>query len=443
VNGAAGSAIVLGRIKLSLGGVVIAKKVACLGLALLWSVELFALPPDLNMNPEERQPIRNQISSCQTMLVPKDQGSNQAVAIPFSTSNDPKVFATQLREAIDTFGAERLRGGTFYVLGVTMNEEASTKHLYEELLAQAGLSEASIKVMSVPNGLLEKKSKNLAAKALEQVRYFFPSRTRDYETPQIAEVTGGWTSTALTEVPNVLFLYSALPFLDANLTVTSHTLVLAAYTIYTKSMLNWLLRSGSKNAKVNAVEIFMKQMLLSLPFVVNYNVFGQFSKILAFYAANGWAATVAAFPMEAGSFVSTQGLSLALQTLFYSTVITNGFGGWVASQPGVDNSRIARAVRPLLQTPLLMADSVLLAMAASGTGGALLELGPFGVNSGQVGLALMTTAGYLVFKKFPNVLAPTLQLYSAGEKRFARARTWLFEPSSDFKQPFWRTAEAD
>lgn len=377
---------------------------------LSFSLTQFAYADPLAISREKRQVIRNQITTCQTFLVGNDQNGDDSVGIPFS-SNNAMEFENQLKLSIAQYGKERFRNGTFYVLGVTMDQQSSVLADFSSVLERNGLREvnAQTKVLSVPTRLVRERAIGLARHVLQRLRYFFPSLTRDYQTPQTSEVVAGMMSSAVIEIPNVIFLYGTLPLLDANLTVITHAVVLGAYSVYAKAMLNWLLRSGSKSTTVNNVELFVKQMLLSVPFVLNYNVFGQFSEIASFYSAHGWEATLGAFPEQALSFASTQGLTLVLQTIFYSQVITSGFGAWVDRQQGVSNSAAARALRPILQTPVLMADSVVLAMTSNDSATKLLTVGPMEVNTGHVGLAMMALTGILLFKKFPQILDPLLR----------------------------------
>lgn len=384
-----------------------------------WPPFAFAEGASLDLGAHLRPQIRNQIRQCQTLLIESGQ-ADDSVGIPFSTNN-PEEFRAQVAEAVAKYGLERFRSGTFFVLGVQMRDEAATLARFNEVLEASGLNEvgAEVKVLSVPSNLIREESVSLARDILERVRYFWPSITRDAQAPQMAEIHAGWMSTAVLEVPTVIFLYSSLPALDANMTAISHAVILGAYTIYSKSMLNWLLRPGFDKPSLANIELFFKQMALSAPFVANYNIFGKFSEITQYYVLNGWAKTMQAFPHELAAFATTQGLTVVLQTIFYSQVITKGFGGWVNNQVGEDNSRVARASRPWLQAPILMADAVVLAMASSSWGEPLLTIGPMELNWGHAGLIAMTASASFIFNKFPDALNKTIPVYKWLE-RFGR-----------------------
>ncbi len=391
---------------------------------------------------QTRTQIRAQITTCQVLLVDRQQ-VDDSVGIPFST-NDVEDFSNQLQLAIQTHGAERFRGGTFYVLGIQMQDGSKVADAYQEVLIQTGLNlvGAQIKVLSVPAGLLEKESVNLAQDVLERMKYFWPSITRDYQKPQMAEVHAGWASTALLEIPTVIFLYSTLPTTDATLTALAHAVTLGAYAIYCKTMLNWLLRPSTKNAAYANLELFFKQMLVSAPFMVNYNIFGHFTEISNYYATNGWLATMNAFPGELASFGTTQGLTLLLQTIFYSQVISKGFGSWVNRQVGDENSRVARAARPWLQTPVLVLDAVVFAMASSNWGQPIFTLGPAEFNIGHASLLALTATSAFMLTRFPNLLNFGIPVYQSLERIFGRAKQWLFEPSRTFKSKLY-TSRSD
>jgi hypothetical protein len=396
-----------------------AKYLMCLA---IMGLTTHSLAADLDMPGASREQIRNQIRSCKTLFVTPDQ-KDDSVGIPFSVRNLDQ-FRAELKTTLAQFGREKFRDGTFYILGVKMQDQAQSEQNYRNVLREFALDEvnAHVTVLSVPSQFIEKESVNLATHALQRLRYFFPSLARDYQKPQRAEVGSGWAVNALIEVPNIFVLFVALPPLDATLTVATHAALLGAYSIYAQSMLNWLRRPGSGSEKMNHIELFLKQMALGVPFVMNYSVFGRFSEILNFYMVHGWQQTLHAFPYELTNFASTQGLTLALQTVFYSQVITNGYGGWVGRQTGDENSRVARAVRPWLQVPVLAAGAITLAAASSNWTDPILAIGPMTINAGHFGLVGLTAAGIFYFKKFPKVMDHTIPIYQSIERMWQQIR---------------------
>src|SRR5690606_21201412 len=132
---------------------------------------------------------------------------------------------------------------------------------------------------------------------------------------------------------------------------TTNIVLLGALAIFTKSVGNWLSRNSSQTKRGQIAEIFIKQMLITFPFVVSYNVFGRFSEILQYAQANGVSAAMAAFPAEMANFGATQGITIFLQSLFYTVVLTLGVYNWVNSQKGEARTRAARAVEPWIEMP--------------------------------------------------------------------------------------------
>lgn len=401
------------------------KALLCLFLSLsLISNIVFAANLDLPAG--ERPQIRNRILNCETMLKTTDQ-IDDSVGIPFS-GNSITDFETELSATLTTYGIEKFRNGTFYVLGTPMQDERAVLGQYEDLLKRYELDKVNAKVvvLSAPSNLIKEESVGLARHVLQRLQYFFPSLSRDYQSPQWGEIMSDWQATLAIESVNVYFLFQSMPVEQASLVVATHAIVLNAYTIFTKSLLNFLLRNGSKDQRINNVELFLKQMLLSVPFVLNYSVLGRLNDIVSYYSHWGWQKTVEAFPYEVAHFTATQGLTLALQTIFYSQIITKGYGGWVDRQIGDQNTRDARTLRPLLQVPVLATDAVLL-MVASADWQSLLQLGAVDVNAGHVGLVALTASMALIFKKFPDAFQPILKRYQSWKDRQASKR----QPAAD------------
>lgn len=370
--------------------------------------------------------IRGQIQACKVLLTP--EGFGDSFGIPFST-NSVEDFRVQLNEAISLNGLEQFKNGTFFVLGTKMGDEKNLKQRFESVLRESGLFDlgARVRIMSVPSGLVEAESAGIVRRIFERLEYFFPSISRDYQKPLASEVGGGFFTSAAIEVPTILFLHQTMPSPDFELTALTHIVLLGSYTVFSQSMLNWLFRSQMSSTKAQNVELFVKQMALSLPFVLNYQLFGHFGEIAAYLNSYGWNATLAAFPQELARFTVTQGLTLVLQTMFYSQVISKGFGGWINSQNTEYERESARALRPWLQAPVLIADAVILAMAASNTA-PLLQIGLFEVNMGHVALASLTATGAYYFSNFSRQLNRTLPLAKFFGELRKKITSWKANP---------------
>lgn len=375
---------------------------------------------DLDMPMAQRSQVRSQIRECQAALVTADQ-TDDSVGIPF-TARSPEEFHSQVKSAIEKYGMERLKGGTFYVMGVKMQDESRVQNAYDSAARSLGLDQIDVKVvvLSVPSEIIQRDSVDLATDILQRVKYFLPSLKRDYQAPLLREIRAGILSTALVEAPTIYFLHQTMPKLEATLTIGAHVTTLLTLIVFTKTLVNWILRSSYKNEVLAYAErLILKQGLVSTLFVANFNVFGHFTEISNFYQSHGSLETLGAAVPEAVPLL----LTVAIQNWFYEAVITRGFGGWVNEQVGTENSSDARELRPWLQLPVLIGDALLLAMASSKWGGSLLSFGPMDFNWGHAGILAMTISGILFFKKYPSGLNVTF-------KPFRRLREWFNRRSS-------------
>jgi hypothetical protein len=392
-----------------------------------------ALESSFEWEPKTRPAIRSLVQTCATLLSPAEPDVNDSVGVLLGGNTLPE-FQAALDKLISERGEASVLGGKIFVTGVGMGEEAGIKTAFENELLKRNLLRdgTSVTVLSYPKRDVLAALKEASTAVLQRVRYFFPSIAAHYQAPLRGEVVSGALTTLAIEAPNVVFLYKTLPSMDAHLTVVTHSIVLALYVIYQKFMLNWLLAPGR-----NRVEQFLQNALLSFPFVANYSVFGNFSKILGHYRDHGWDQTLAQFPHELANFATTQGLTLFLQVVFYSVVITNGIGGWQNSVKGEEESRLARTVGNIIKSPILALDAVILALASANSH-VFFSMGPFDVNSGHLALAGITASGALLYLK-PGLLDPSLKAYTGTVFFFKRllgpASDWFKKISARFRNP--------
>lgn len=373
-------------------------------------------------NPKVRKPVRSRLLECLTLLVPVEALPDNTVGIELS-SNRIDDFRREMAEAVRERGAETLRGSQLYVTGVEKSGRSRVLAEYQQVLAELGFEPGSIEVevLDIPRSVLQARAVASFRELFERLAYFFPSLRLDYQGPIYSELVSGLAAAAAIEATNVVYLYKSLPLLDAHLTVGTHAAVLTLYIVYKKFMVNWLLRPGTRR-----VESFLKQCLVSVPFIVNYGVFGKFSQIAAFVNDRGWDAALHRFPYELTHFASTQGVSVFLQTLFYTLVITKGVRGWENAKEGARESRAARVLSNLITVPILSVDAFLLAFAAANSH-PLANLGAFDLNLGHVGLAILTAVGSALWV-FPSILDPTIGWYEAVEAGIRRAQDFFRGP---------------
>jgi hypothetical protein len=210
-------------------------------------------------------------------------------------------------------------------------------------------------------------------------------------------------SSAMIEIPTMVYLFKTLPLMDASLTVSSHLSILTAYAVFNKAMVNWLLRS------LSSTELFLKQMTMAIPFIFNYNIFGQMTPLKHYLQTHTWQNAAEDFPQWGLSFLSSQSITVLLQTLFYSVVITQGIKRWPQIQTEPAQYERARSLSNYLAMPILAMDAVFLAMSA-GTSSPLLQVGPLIVNQGHLALIGATAFGSVFWWK-PEILNPSLRFF--------------------------------
>ena len=186
---------------------------------------------------------------------------------------------------------ELAQPGHIVVSAVSYEKAIETEKEFQQVLKRNELeSHIHLHVFPVPEKKIRKSVLGLLQTAKERLRYFLPSKKLDYESPLKQEVVSGLISSAMIEVPTMVYLFKTLPLMDASLTVSTHLAILTAYAVFNKAMVNWLLRS------ISSTELFLKQMSLSIPFILNYNIFGQMSPLTHYLKTNSWHKAAEDFP---------------------------------------------------------------------------------------------------------------------------------------------------
>ncbi len=364
--------------------------------------------------PENRPSFRPRLTQKELYLQPQEKHIDTSVGIPLGTHSEGD-FKNSLTQIVQLKGKESLRNSKIYILGVQMGQERIASEHYQRLVEELNLPNLNLQiiVLSVPKQMLLELSIENAKAVYQNLHYFFPSLKRDYQTPTWGEVTSGFNANLLIEIPTIAFLFQNMPTTDASMTAISHATLIGSYIVFQKTLGNWINRAGTSNRSA-----FLKQASLSLPFILNFNVFGNFSQIVNFVNTNGYEAAVAQFPHEVANFVTTQGFTLFLQTLFYTVVMSRGIRNWVNMQSGTENVRVARIVSNYNSIPFLALDAVFLAMASTNHS-PLMSVGYFDVNMGHLLLAALTAAGAILAVK-PSLLDPTIGWYRSYERLKAK-----------------------
>lgn len=407
---------------------------AIFAFAILCHFSVFA--EEINWDVEARVNIRNLIADCRVILSPKDTGlerPSDALGVIISDSHDPEEFRDRLKQIIEEKGVEALEGSAIYLTGANMVKAKSRelRENFQAILEEQGLSSATVKTLSVP----DVKSQGFRAKvrqALQSFRYFFISHERDYETPNYREWLASTRGDMLIEAPNLAFLaYKAfnndIPAVDAGAIISTHIATLQIYGTLSRTFTNWLLRKYRDNpdsvsrrlrermhsyfvrnnmpsfaerfqppppgSQIRPGVLFLKQVMMSVPFIVNYTVLGQFTKISDFVARHTLGQNVEAFMGALPEFFATHAVTTILQTLFYKNVIVEGIDDWASRQVGETRSTAARTARLYARWPFLALDALALALSTQLGGDPLMSLGPLNITMGHVALAGLIWVG--------------------------------------------------
>ncbi len=376
--------------------------------------------------------IQSQILECNAIL--SDASMGDGIGLPLSTGKI-EDFKQAFIKRISEKGRESVVGSEVYVTGIAMGNEKAIRSQYESVIGELGFSksEIKVKVLSAPRSLLAHEEVNNAVQEIfHRMRYFIAPRGQQFQVPTWAEIRSGSLVTAAIEFPTIVYLVGALGHVNAEVAISIHTATLAAYTIWSQTLLNWLLLPGA-----GRMEKFLKQCMMSMPFIVNYRIFGHFTEIVARIQTQGFDQAIRAHGIEAmEKFIASDGMTTILQTIFYSTVIVDRAGGWVYGQTIEKNQLAARAVRPFLQWPILVMDAALMAYSAQ-TQNVLFHLGPLNFTDAHLGFIGITGIGMAAYR--PVILdaiglkpALYVQNYMERSKGFFAASKW--NPSTVFKK---------
>lgn len=378
----------------------------------------------LNINAQSEQ-IRSQILKQKTFLSYRDTRDN-SLGVPWS-GNSPEEFKSKMLE-MSHEELERLRGSTMWIMGYEMGAENRIRKTFEQVLKDLNLADLQIKieVLTVPANLIQNQSVGLAKDILQRVIYSMPSIKRDFQKPQYSEVVGELTVASGVAVPTFVFFFTTLDPIPAALTLTSHAVLISSMAIFSKSMLNWMLREGFSSARMNAFQLFLKQIAMSIPFAITFNLMPHAQEVSDFLINSPWTEIVSRTTYESGHFLVEQSLGMVLQAMFYSQVIINGLGNWVAKQKTEDASIAARGLRPWFALPLLAADGFLFAISSSNWGGYISNF-PLQLNSGHIGLLALTIGAGYTLQKYSGLLDHFIPLYQSVHRRFSGLRAGYCE----------------
>jgi hypothetical protein len=378
---------------------------------------IFIEAPAFAVDLSKMVPIRANIASCRSILSPsleylkRDERFKNlkkseigSVGIPVSEGRVDS-FEDALNQIVAQGDVDVMKGSEVFVTGIPMRQEKDTKRKFEQLLAQKGFANVRVRVLSIPTKLINTMSSNILDVVFQRFQNWFPSFKKDYQTPIKEEVVSGISTDAAVELPNAFFLIflSGLPPLEARLTLATHAALLGAFNIYSKFVINWLLRQPQSK-----IEAFVKQMAFSELFITNYSIFEHFTTISNYISAHPWSEIAVQLGHQGSSVFIENSFGAFLQTLFYRIVITDGIQQWANDQTDPLRNAEARKITPWLKAiPWTALDALVLSFAARGAHTAF-NIGSVNVDWGYIGIAGLTLAGWALITRKRSNLEPIL-----------------------------------
>ncbi len=245
--------------------------------------------------------------------------------------------------------------------------------------------------------------------ALFSLRDFLPSKSKDYQRFYANELMAKLASLAMIEAGLFTYIFTSYPSKEAIATASVHASLLLTMSILNRSISNWILRSKTK------FEQFFKSSLLSLPYILNFNISSQLSHIQKLYEQNGLNYILEKFPDQVLIFMQTQSLSAVLQTLFYQTFYYNGTQAWSTKISDPYLAQKSRTFISFIEMPILALDAVALAHAGANVY-PLADLGFIHLNLGHIELASLIAFGFIV-QKNEKALDKAFEIYLKLNKK--------------------------
>ncbi len=385
---------------------------------LLQSLNVYGF--DLSTPQKDRIAIRKNPEKPRIFMVPRDQNGDSSTGIPLNT-NDPNEFKKRLMEIESVEGRETFRDVIFFVTGIEIKNEKAQQAQFEKVLNDLNLQDLHTKVVvySVASAVIQEQVKIDYRFFMEKFYALFPSMKRHYQTPLFAEATWGLTFSALSNTPNMIYMFHKYPTTDFLLTTVMHLSLLSVQTIFAKTYNNWMQASAARSDLGKKVEVFLKQLSMSFMYVTSYNVFGNFTPLVKYYHSHGMEGLLQAFPHAYLVFFVTQAPTVIINMIYYAVVNNMGFGRWQHQVDGVQRSQDARKLMPFMRLPTSAMNALLLSMASSQFM-PLFHIGDSVINGGQVGLAVAAATGGFIFWRWPKILDPYLDL-AIGIRGFLQA----------------------
>jgi hypothetical protein len=225
---------------------------------------------------------------------------------------------------------------------------------------------------------------------------------QDYESPIKEEVLVGMPATLASEITTLAYASTHFPPEVAVPMLAGHFALLATMSSFRKAFSNWTGRSRAWPENV------LKQGMVGMLFILNYNVVAKWPRIAAGMGHEGAARYLAEnLPSGLMDFAVQQGPTVAMQTVFFTVTFANGLFNWeLMTSVTPERSRAARRTAAVIAPAIFWLSGPVLTWASTSQN-ILFHLGPLALNDGHAALAGLTLAGSALWLK-PRLLDPMI-----------------------------------
>ena len=374
------------------------------------------------------------VPECNAFYTPYDPNAlipfNDGAGYKITQANLDNNFKSEAQRLWDHYGEEYFYDGRFVLTGIDMQDAVATKAKYLNYLEDLGLdaSRIDLQVMSYPFAKITGLNRSSILAATNKVKYhLLPSKVRDFQKVYFKQKTfETLKSTAWIETIGLV-----MTGLNEGLTTPEKTALIGAniglfylYAKYKDSWLNWLFRPGS-----NKVIGFAKQVSLSIPFVVSYNLFGNVTDIAEFFSNSGLNQVFPALKDQIQMIIPFAAKTAILAGLWHRLVNTDILGGWYNSQKSLGSVAELKAFTTMEYSMRAFGVPFSLMFLYSALPGTqtLIDLGIGGAgtfNAGHITMLAYTAATVATFKAYKAATGKSLMDFFNALKTPKLLKTW-------------------
>ena len=344
-------------------------------------------------------------------LIPFNDGSG----FKLNQAHLDKNFKNEAKRLWDQYGEDYFYQGRFVLTGIDMQDAKAAKLKYLNYLSEIGLdaSKVDLQVMSYPFAKVTGLNKSSLKAAINKMKYHvLPSKTHDFQKVYFKQKTlKTLESTAWIETLGLVMtgMSESLSTPEKASLIASNLALFYLYAKYKDSWLNWLFRPGS-----NKVIGFAKQVSLSIPFVISYNLFGNISDITQYLTSVGVTADLLpALGAQVQAILPFAFKTAVLAGMWHRFVNTDIFGAWYNGQKSLGSIQELKAFKTMEKTMRVFGVpfSVMFLFSALPATQTILDLGIGGLgtfNSGHIQMLVYTAATVATFRIYKAMTGVSL-----------------------------------